>query len=1593
MEVTVTTPVGISALNPPADQYIFEGVPTVTAVNPGAGTTAAGTTVVITGTNFTATSQVSFGGANATGVVVNSPTQLTVTAPAHVAGQVDVQVTTPVATSAVAIGDGYIYDGVPTVTALTPAAGGIAGGNTVTITGTGFLTATGVSFGATVVSPFTINSDATITVAAPAGAGTVDVTVTNPTGTSTVGVADKYAYQGVPTVTSVSPAGGRLAGGATVVVTGTSFNGASQVMFGTSAALAFTVNSSTQITVTTPPEAAGTVDVTVTTPIGISALNPPSDQYSFDGAPTVTGVSPGFGTATGGTAVVVTGTGFRSETAVTFGLTIAGTVTVNSDTQLTVTTPAHAAGQVDVTVTNTTGTSPVAIGDGYIYDATPTVTAVTPPAGTVGGGASVTITGTGFLSATAVNFGATAAVPFTINSDATITVNAPAHVAGLVDVRVTNPGGTSPTGVSDNYTYEGAPTVTAVSPAGGPLGGGATVVVTGTNLSGASQVMFGATTAVITANTATQITVTTPPGAAGSVDVTVTTPVGISALNAPADQYTFEGAPTVTSVTPNAGRIAGGTTVVIAGTNFTGATQVTLGGTPATITANTATSITVTTPVHVAGQVDVTVTTPAGTSVTGAADKFTYDGTPTVTAVAPIVGLPAGGTAVTVTGSGFLTATGVKFGAVAAAAFTINSDTSITATTAAGTGTVDVTVVNPTGTSAVNGADHYTFEGVPTVTGVTPAFGPAVGGASVTVAGTNFTAASQVSFGGTNATITSNTGTSITVTTPVHGAGQVDVTVTTPIGTSVTGAADKYTYDTTPTVTAVAPLAGTTAGGTTVTVTGTGFLSATAVRFAATAGTIVTINSDTSITVTAPARGAGQVDVTVINPTGTSATGAADKYTYDAMPTVTAVTPIAGTTVGGATVTITGTGFLSATAVKFGANAATIVSITSDTQLSVTTPAGGAGAVDVQVTNVLATSALNPPGDRYTYEGNPTVTGVNPIAGSTAGSTTVVIAGTNFTGASQVRFGTTAATGFTVNSATQITATTPLEAAATVDVTVTTPVGISSTSAADNFTFEGAPTVTTVAPATGALAGGNTVTITGTNFTGASGVTFGGTAATAVTFISATQITVTAPARAAGQVDVVVTTPAGTSAVVAADHYTYAVTTVTGINPAFGPAAGGTVVTLTGTNFTAATQVSFGATPATAYTVNSATSITATAPAHAAGQVDITVTTGLGTSATSAADQFTFDATPTVTAVLPASGRATGGTTITITGTGFLSATGVKVNGVSATGVTIGSDTSITAVTPAGAPSIVDVQVTNPTGTSAVAAGDKFTYNAPPTATITFPSAPGYTGAQWDAAGTGCDLAGSTICGTASSSPNTIVGSVAVSIQLGAGNYWNGTAFTSATPVFIAATGTTAWSYIFPSGDFAAGTYTIGVQVTDAQNAVSLLTTTTVTMTGPFATPAGYAIQGVPQTPTDSKPDTGDQILYTYNQAMSSTSILAGWNGASTPVTASFSRVGGSTTLTITSGAATGLGTVTLGDAASRYLAGGTATETATMVMATVNGRSVVTVTFTSTSGALAAGPNNTTLTWTPSATAKNPAGIASGIGPITESAAPKQNF
>ncbi len=184
---------------------------------------------------------------------------------------------------------------------------------------------------------------------------------------------------------------------------------------------------------------------------------------------------------------------------------------------------------------------------------------------------------------------------------------------------------------------------------------------------------------------------------------------------------------------------------------------------------------------------------------------------------------------------------------------------------------------------------------------------------------------------------------------------------------------------------------------------------------------------------------------------------------------------------------------------------------------------------------------------------------------------------------------------------------------------------------------------------------------------------------------------------------------------------------VSTVSPSSGPVAGGTIVTITGSNLRSCEgkptpTVTFGSNPASLVVVNSPTSITATSP-QGSGVVDVTVTTAGGTSATGPGDEFTYvPPLPTVSGVAPSTGPTAGGTSVTIAGTNFTGATAVAFGSTPASSVVVnGSGTSITATSPQGS-GVVDVTVTTAGVTSATGPGDEFTYVPAPTVLGVAPS-------------------------------------------------------------------------------------------------------------------------------------------------------------------------------------------------------------------------------------------------------------------------------
>jgi hypothetical protein len=181
------------------------------------------------------------------------------------------------------------------------------------------------------------------------------------------------------------------------------------------------------------------------------------------------------------------------------------------------------------------------------------------------------------------------------------------------------------------------------------------------------------------------------------------------------------------------------------------------------------------------------------------------------------------------------------------------------------------------------------------------------------------------------------------------------------------------------------------------------------------------------------------------------------------------------------------------------------------------------------------------------------------------------------------------------------------------------------------------------------------------------------------------------------------------------------VPTVTSLSAQTGPAAGETAATILGSGFTPSSTVTFGQTSATVTFLSPEALMVVSPPG--VGLVHVVVHNQDASSATSTTDQFFYGSRPTVSALNVDSGPASGGTSVTVSGTGFIGATDVAFGGLPASSFAVLSDTEIKATTPAEPAGVAHVLVLTPAGGNAETSADQFTF-VPVAQTIIFVSSP-----------------------------------------------------------------------------------------------------------------------------------------------------------------------------------------------------------------------------------------------------------------------------
>ena len=1296
--------------------YTYRLPPAINSISPVAGPLAGGQTVTLTGSGFMPSLDIQIDSVSCTSITYvdsNSATCVT-TAKAQAAYSVTV---TNQDTQTQTQASYYEYIPAPAVTSIAPTFGDIAGGTTITVTGTNFHAAgqTVTIDGVVCTGPTYTNATTfTCITGAHATGSALTMIVTNVVDGQVSVAGGSFSYKGPPSLTEIQIAGGGTvidggsdAGGNTIRFVGTDFEAGMIVNVGTetctdlgnltitSSSIAECAISAAVYTVAAADVVLTNVDTQTTTSTG---------AYTFRPAPTITSYNYAYGATAGGNTIIITGTGFISATG--FDISINGTscttATWISATSASCLVPAGVLGAVNVVLTNPD--TQIATGVGaYEYVNPPTVATFAPTSIFEVGAESLVITGTNFKANATVTIAGSACTVTAETPPTSITCTTPAGTGAGVSVVVTNE---DTQNGSNTISYIPAPTIASYDYAFGPISGGNTITITGTNFVAGGS--FGITIDGTTCAPAAFVSVTSancviPIGTSGSKNIVLTNNDGQTVTDVAAFRYVA--APTITTYSPTTIFEVGSQSLTINGTGFEPGATVTINAlacsTPVVVSS---TQITCDTPASSGASSAVVVTNLDG-QVNGAS-TIDYIPAPTVTAVTGLFaneGRAVGGDTITIDGTNFLNTPVPTVTINGAACTTVAwlSSVQITCTSAIPSTTGNVVVTN-NDTQAVTYGTPFTAFPAPDLVSISPTGGPVTTATAITLTGTDFrdTNSWGITVGGLACTTPTrlNATTATCDTDATLAAGVYSVIVTNKDGESDT-LAGAYTVATGPTISAVNPAAnGPATVSQTITIDGTNFASTSTVDIDSLPCTNFNFLSSIQIQCDTPVHAAGAVTLTVTNIDSQTATNA---YTFNAAPAVTALsaTGSAANEVyadGSQSLTVTGTSFVSGATITVGGVACPVTDAYASLPTSIICNiAAGSGSKDVIVTNPDAQSDTF--GTQLTYINAPVVSSLSIIHGKAIGTDAITITGTDFRAGATVTIGGVSCTGITITGTTAINCTTGAHAAGLVDVIVTNIYDSQLVTFSNSFTYVGIPTIGSVTPNSGALAGGLTITLAGTNYVAGATVSVNGNSCTGLSVANANTLTCVTPAGTAGAVDVIITNPAQ-APITSVGGFTYlaGAPTVTSISPLGGAIGGATAVTITGTNFDVAMvdgAVLIGGVSCTGV-VATATSITCTTGAHAQALVDVVVTNP-DLQADTLSTAYLYATGATISGILPVTGVSGGGTTVTITGAGFVNgAVSVDIGGATCTGVVWNSATEITCITGANVAGTYNVNVT-----------------------------------------------------------------------------------------------------------------------------------------------------------------------------------------------------------------------------------------------------------------------------------------------------------
>ncbi len=996
--------------------------PIITSFTPSAA--PIGTTIAITGANFSGTSEITLGGNPVAAFTVVSSSTIVAVVGSGSSGALSI--VTPYGT---ATKDGFIFIPAPIISSFTPTAA--AFGDQITITGSNFDNTSSITLGGTSVSSFTVVSS-TIIVAIVGSGSSGAISLVTPGGSAT---AEGFSFIPAPVIISFTPT--TAAKGAIMTITGNNFSGTSAVTLGGTSVSSFTVVSSTSIVAIVGKGSTGALSLI--SPGGIATQS----GFTYIPAPIITGFIPS-SQGTGKT-MTITGSNFDNTSSITLGGTSVSSFTVVSSNTIVAIVGSGSSGAISLVTLGGSATA-----EGFLHIPAPNISLFYPTA--AGTGTLITITGSNFDNTSSISLGSTSASSFTVVSANTVVAMVGNGANG--EISLTTPGGTA---TRNGFTFIPPPTIVSFVPANAALG--TLITINGTNLNGTTSVTLGGMQVTVFTVVSTS-TIEAIVGNVSSGAVSLTTPGGTATRNG----FTFIPPPSISSFLPNTA--ASGAIITITGNNLNGTTSLSLGGTPVSaFTVVSSTSIVASVSTGSTG--DVSLTSPGGTATRSG---FTYIPPPTIVSFAPanaalgtlitingtnlngttsvtlggmqvtvftvvststieaIVGnvssgavslttpggtatrsgftfipppfitsfLPntaASGAIITITGKNLNGTTSLSLGGTPVSAFTVVSSTSIVASVSTGS-TGDVSLTSPGGTATRNG---FTFIPPPTITSFAPT--TAASGTIITINGNNLNGTSQLSLGGTNVSAFTVVSSNL-ILALVGGGSSGAVSLSTPGGTT---SLNGFAFIPPPVITSFAPASA--ASGTIINITGNHLSEASAISLGGTPVASFTVVSSTFILAEVGSGSSGSLAITT--PGGTAAMNG---FVFISPPILNDFSPkLAGK---GAIITITGAILNEISSIKLGGSfVASYKRISSSTVLAVV-GSGSSGSLELVTSGGRATLS------GFRFIPAPIINSFTPT--SAAAGTLMTVTGAHLTGTSEVSLGGVPVASFQVLSSTTL---------------------------------------------------------------------------------------------------------------------------------------------------------------------------------------------------------------------------------------------------------------------------------------------------------------------------------------------------------------------------------------------------------------------------------------------------------------------------------------------------------------------------------------------------------------------------------------------